>query len=63
MATEQAYALVATAAGTIDGQARAVGEVANRIMWDGVTTIILPPNTETRADPTGALQIGAVTTV
>jgi hypothetical protein len=62
MATE-AYAIIATIAGTYYGVTATVGEVVNRVVWDGVADWAPPAGTEARADPTGLLQIGQVTTV
>ena len=63
MTTPATYAVIATAAGTIDGQAVTAGEVVNIVVWDGVTPWTPPVGTEVRADPTGTLQIGQTTTV
>jgi hypothetical protein len=63
MATVQSYAVIATAAGTIDGQTVVAGQVVNVVLWDGVTPWTPPAGTETRADPTGSLQIGQIATV
>ncbi len=58
-----AYALVATAAGTVSGQTVVMGQVVNVVLWDGVTPWSPPAGTEARADPTGSLQIGQTTTI
>jgi hypothetical protein len=61
--SSQAYAIIATEAGTFYGVDAVVGTVVNRVMWNGDTTIWSPDaGTEARADPTGALDIGIVVT-
>jgi hypothetical protein len=58
------YAVIATATGTVNGQAVTAGEVVNIVMWDGVTPWSPPAGTEVRANnvPT-PLAIGQTTTV
>jgi hypothetical protein len=62
MATQQ-YAVIATTVGTYYGTAATVGQVVNRVMWDGGTEWSPPIGTEARADPEGTLAIGQTTTV
>jgi hypothetical protein len=64
----QAYAVIATVATTItneDGTTSNVapGYVLNIVLWDGISAWTAPAGAETRADPTGTLQIGQTTTV
>lgn len=63
MANPTRYAVIATAAGTVNGQTVTAGEVVNIVLWDGATQWFPPAGTEARADPTGTLQIGSATTV
>jgi hypothetical protein len=60
---QQPYAVIATSAGTVSDQTVVVRQVVNVVLWDGVTPWSPPAGTETRADPTGSLQIGQTTTI
>ncbi|HET6610129.1 MAG TPA: hypothetical protein VFG62_25920 [Rhodopila sp.] len=67
MAT-QPYAVIATISKTIinnDGSASTAqpGTVLNIVMWDGASKWTPPDGTEARADPSGTLTIGSMTTV
>lgn len=58
------YAIVATAAGDYYGVTATVGQIVNRVIWNGDTATWQPlAGTEVRADPAGTLQIGQTTTV
>lgn len=61
--TVQNYLLIATAAGTVNGETVVVGQVVTTFVWDGVAVIHIPAGTETRADPTGLIQTGEIVTV
>lgn len=59
----QNYLIIATAPGTVNGQTVTAGEVVNVALWDGVAPWTPPTGTETRADPTGEIQVGATVSV
>jgi hypothetical protein len=60
---QQNYAIIATAAGMYYGAVGAVGQVVNRVIWDGNSGWAPPSGTEARADQNGTLPIGSMTTV
>jgi len=71
--TVQPYAVIATVAQRVmilnpaNGEpietAVQLGDVINRVMWDGGSDWSPPTGTEARADPNGTLPIGSTTTV
>jgi hypothetical protein len=63
MTSSSTYAIIATAAATVNGASVSAGTVINRVLWDGAASWSPPSGTEARADPTGALPIGSTTTV